>query len=180
MIINGVILGVGSQSGTSSKTGKPYTRFDINFSDGKTYTTFEPEISSTASTLQGQPVSMDVSVVQNGNFTNYYVNRVGLEGSLGEATENTQQNNILQNNSAEMVPADEKKRSKEQIARESALIAAFSCPVPISETNIYERMELAKRIYRAAVNDFDPDQSQTPEEVATTVPGVETGANRDW
>lgn len=187
-LINGVVLGVGSASG--NKGGRAWTRFDVQFSNGKTYSTFKPEISAMAVQLQGQPVSMIVNTVQRGDYTNTYLETIGPEGTLSMpegSVENTQTTSVPQNFSANGGSDEGKRRSKEQIARESSLIAAFSAPEGLlgEPDNVEERIALAERLYGIAVDGFGQDSLTvpdltTPEEVATTVPGVTTGADRDW
>jgi hypothetical protein len=77
--IQGTVLGVTSRQ---SKDGK-YTMYDVAMSDGNKYTTFEGELAQQAAALQGQQVSANVEVKQNGRFTNFNLNGIGVAGSLG-------------------------------------------------------------------------------------------------
>jgi hypothetical protein len=184
--LNGIIIGsIGSQSGV--KNGRPWTRFDIPFSDGKVYSTFKPEIATKATQLQGSPVSIRVTVKQTGDFTNFYLDDVAPEGQLPDAPENPSgmttsqvgntQGVISTPNFSSQNGDDGKRRSKEQIARESALIAAFSYP---GEASVAKRYHLAEEIYETAIKGFDPDELTTSEEVASTVPEVDVGTDRVW
>lgn len=66
--IVGTILGV---LGRQSKNGQ-HTMYDVQFSDGNKYTTFDPGLAQRAQTFVGQPnVTLRVEVVQNGKYTNY-------------------------------------------------------------------------------------------------------------
>ena len=175
--INGVILGVNSTSGNSQKTGRPYTRFDVQFSDGKTYTTFRPEVAGTATKLQGSAVSIRVNVYQDNFGMKYRLEEVAEEGQLPPMTENTGNGFIPQNN-FQQNDNDNKRRSKEQVRWENAIIAASNLP---ASTSINDLVANAKLIYSEMEN--PPTEETTPtttEEVAATVPGVETGADRDW
>lgn len=180
-LINGVVLGVGSQSGTSKSTGRPYTRFDIQFSDGRTYVTFDAAKSGTAVQLQGQPVSLLVTVSQRGNFTDYRLEEIGPEGSLSlpEGVENTS-NGFTPQNNFQRNDDDNKRRSKEEVKWENAILAA-AYTTNDANANITEIEHRARQIYELMKTPpTNQDVDITPEEIAATVPNTNVGADRDW
>jgi hypothetical protein len=65
--ISGQVLGV---TGRQSKNGQ-HTMYDVAFSDGNKYTTFDQAMATKAQQLVGQPVTARVEVKQNGRYTNY-------------------------------------------------------------------------------------------------------------
>ena len=75
--INGQVLGV---TGRQTKSGK--TLYEVAFSDGQKYVTFKGDLSQKANGLVGQQVTMRVTVKQNGDFTNYYLEDIAPQGQL--------------------------------------------------------------------------------------------------
>src|SRR5581483_3823961 len=78
--INGQVLGV---QGRTTRSGK--TLYDVAFSDGQKYTTFDTALATKAQQLFGQEVSARVEVKQNGNFTNYNLVDIAPLGALPPA-----------------------------------------------------------------------------------------------
>lgn len=180
-LINGVVLSIGSKSGTG-RNNRPYTKFDIQFSDGKNWSTFDATIAGKATSLQGQPATIIGQVTQRGEFTNYDLLDIGPEGSLSlpEGVENTT-NGFTPQNIPGVSDADNKRRSKEQVRWESAIIAATNLPNDMDNITLDYVLDLAKRIYFAMETPpTNPQEPTTPEEVASTVPNTNVGADRDW
>jgi hypothetical protein len=75
--IQGSVLSV---QGRNTRNGS--TIYDIAFSDGNTYTTFDPDLATKANNLAGQAVSARVKVEQKGRFTNFYLNDIAPAGQL--------------------------------------------------------------------------------------------------
>jgi hypothetical protein len=63
--------------------GNNKTIYDVAFSDGNTYVTFDAAIWAKVQTVGQQPASARVSVKQNGDFTNFYLNDIAPQGQLG-------------------------------------------------------------------------------------------------
>jgi len=62
--------------------GNNKTIYDVNLSDGNTYTTFDTKLWAKVAPLVGQAVSARVAVKQNGNYTNFYLNDIAPQGQL--------------------------------------------------------------------------------------------------
>lgn len=77
---NDIIGQILSVLGRPTNNGK--TIYDIAFSDGNTYTTFDGKVAGKAQALQGQQVSARVKVQQKGQYTNLYLNDVAPVGQL--------------------------------------------------------------------------------------------------
>ena len=75
--ITGTILSVSGRT-----VGNNKTIYDIAFSDGNKYSTFDGALAQKAGALQGQQVSANVKVEQKGNYTNFYLNDIGAAGTL--------------------------------------------------------------------------------------------------
>ena len=75
--INGTVL-----SAAPRIVGNNKTIYDVNLSDGNTYTTFDAKLWAKVAPLVGQPVSARVAVKQNGNYTNFYLNDIAPQGQL--------------------------------------------------------------------------------------------------
>jgi len=75
--INGTVL-----SATPRVTGTGKTVYDIAFSDGNTYATFDAKIWAKVQSVGQQPASARVSVKQNGQYTNFYLNDIAPQGQL--------------------------------------------------------------------------------------------------
>ena len=75
--ISGTVL-----SATPRVTGNGKTVYDIAFSDGNTYATFDAKIWAKVQAVGQQPASARVSVKQNGNYTNFYLNDIAPQGQL--------------------------------------------------------------------------------------------------
>jgi hypothetical protein len=69
-------------SATPRVTGSGKTVYDIAFSDGNTYATFDAKTFAKAASLVGQAASARVNVKQNGQYTNYYLNDIAPQGQL--------------------------------------------------------------------------------------------------
>jgi hypothetical protein len=71
-------------SATQRVTTNGKTVYDIAFSDGNTYATFDAKTFAKAQPFaaSGLPVSARVSVKQNGQYTNYYLNDIAPQGQL--------------------------------------------------------------------------------------------------
>lgn len=69
-----------SVQGRSTRTNK--TIYDVAFSDGNKYTTFDGDLAQKANSLIGQAVSARVEISQNGQYTNYNLKDVAPQGKL--------------------------------------------------------------------------------------------------
>jgi hypothetical protein len=185
--ISGVVLGVNTQSGVGKNTGRPYTKFTIQFSNGTNYDTFDAAISGLATKLQGQPVEAYVQTTMRNGFTNNDILAIAPEGQLPEQEfENTQtsftpQNNVQNNGAARYGDRDQ------EIRRAVALKAAVDIEVArINDSGvntismIEENFDRFDRLLANGPQQGLGDTPTTPEEVASTVPNVTTGADRNW
>ena len=75
--ISGTVL-----SATPRVTTNGKTVYDIAFSDGNTYVTFDAKIWAKVQQVGQQPASARVSVKQNGQYTNFYLNDIAPQGQL--------------------------------------------------------------------------------------------------
>lgn len=75
--VQGSVLGV---AGRPTRNGR--TVYDVQFSDGNKYSTFETSVATKAQGLVGQAVVARVEVKQNGQYTNYNLLDVAPVGSL--------------------------------------------------------------------------------------------------
>ncbi len=85
--IAGQVLGV---MGRSSRDGK-HQMYDVQFSDGQKYTTFDAGVAQQAQGLVGQAVVMNVRVEQNAGrdgkmYTNYNLDAISTPGALPAPT----------------------------------------------------------------------------------------------
>lgn len=69
--VNGQVLSV-----TGRTVGQNKTIFDIAFSDGNTYSTFDGQLANRAQQLVNQPITARVKVEQKGQYTNFYFNEI--------------------------------------------------------------------------------------------------------
>lgn len=72
-----------SVSGRPTKSNR--TIYDIAFSDGNKWTTFDGEVAQKANALVGQTVSARVEVSQKGQYTNYNILDIAPQGQLPPA-----------------------------------------------------------------------------------------------
>lgn len=77
--IDGQVLEV---TGRKSKDGK-HDMYDVAFSDGNKYTTFEYDLAQKALGLKGQAVSARTEIKQNGKWTNFNLEDIAPQGQLG-------------------------------------------------------------------------------------------------
>lgn len=75
--ITGSVLGV---SGRTTRNNRQM--YDVAFSDGNKYTTFDAALATKAQGLQGQQVTARVEVSQNGQYTNYNLRDIAPIGQL--------------------------------------------------------------------------------------------------
>ena len=75
--ISGTVLSAAPRVTTNGKTV-----YDVAFSDGNTYVTFEAKIWAKVQQVGQQPASARVSVKQNGQYTNFYLNDIAPQGQL--------------------------------------------------------------------------------------------------
>lgn len=80
--IQATVLGV---SGRTSRDQK-HQMYDVMLSDGNKYTTFDPDVAAQANALQGQAAVANVSVEQNGKWTNFNLLAIGQPGTLVQPT----------------------------------------------------------------------------------------------
>jgi hypothetical protein len=75
--ISGTVL-----SATPRIVGNNRTIYDVAFSDGNTYTTFDAKIWAKVQAVGQQPATARVSVKQKDQFTNFYLNDIAPQGQL--------------------------------------------------------------------------------------------------
>lgn len=75
--IQGTVL-----SATPRVVGGNRTIYDIAFSDGNTYTTFDAKIWAKVQQVGQQPATARVSVKQKGDYTNFYLDDIAPQGQL--------------------------------------------------------------------------------------------------
>jgi len=116
--ISGTVL-----SATPRVTGNGKTIYDINFSDGNTYTTFDAKIWAKVQAVGQQPASARVSVKQNGNYTNFYLNDIAPQGQLAatSAPVATAAPQVVRPQNGGMSPEREQK-----IVKQSSFSTAFN------------------------------------------------------
>lgn len=75
--IDGQVLGV---QGTATRNGN--VKYDVAFSNGQKYTTFEQATAQKCQALQGQLVTMRVETTIKGQYTNHNVRDIAPQGQL--------------------------------------------------------------------------------------------------
>lgn len=75
--VPGSVLGV---TGRQTRNGR--TVYEVAFSDGNKYSTFDPNLATKAQQLQGQAVSARVEITQNGQYTNFNLKDIAPQGQL--------------------------------------------------------------------------------------------------
>lgn len=109
------LTGVRTKSGNSAKGA--WTLSIFSAADGREYSTFEGALASKANSLLNQPLELEYSEKQNGQFTNYTLEGVGVTTQVVAETK------------TEVVPLPAKNdqfRTKEQIMRTDALQATLT------------------------------------------------------
>jgi len=193
--IQGTVLNV---AGRQTKTGK--TIFEVSFSDGKVYTTFDNLLATQAQQFQGQPVQANVEVSQNGQYTNYNLKaiRAAAGGFPAPANQAAQPISI-----APAAPQGEDPLERSaRIVRQSSMATAFnfvghvlsgSGDIEAAKTHA---LALAKELFGHAFHGGGADKPQAPSEVAAQVnevlgttavtqgapeaPVASPGATKDW
>ena len=168
-----VLSVVGGPAGSSGKT-----KYEVAMSDGQKYVTFNGPLAAKADSLKGQVVAARVDVKQNGQYTNYYLNDIGLPGTLAALANPTQVASVpAQTLAAIPFVKDERVPDKERqklIVRQNVLGTAFDFvaalyngagPEALEEARD-QALDLAKTLYGRV---FAQD-AVAPEPVAVTVP----------
>jgi hypothetical protein len=197
--IVGTILSV---LGRATSNGK--TIYDIAFSDGNTYTTFDGKVAGKAQALQGQQVSARVKAQQKGQYTNLYFNDVELVGQLPPQAQPAAAGTPVQvpgvANAIPVTPApaipmvqnESEQKKNARIAIQTATKVAGNVVASLFQGAGPEALEdagdavetLAKRFYgffsggsqQAASVAAQPVQAQTPEAVAAELNAEVPGA----
>lgn len=181
-----------SVTGKNTSNGK--TVYEIAGSDGVKYQTWDGNTAAKAQGLQGQVVVARVEQKQNGKWTNYNVEDIGLPGTLAPSAAPIATAPVVvppQNPAVAAIPMQQTLdplTKEKHIIRQNVLGTAFSFvaalytgagPEALDEAT--ERAgELAKRLYGKVMADATPAPQAapvptTPAEVAAAVPGVEVG-----
>jgi len=195
--IQGTVLNV---AGRSTKTGK--TVYDISFSDGVVYSTFDNALATQAQGLQGQPVVINGEVRQNGQYTNH--NLIAIRAAAGGLVAGPGASPSLPLGASiiPIAPATQGRgRDPEveaRIVRQSSMATAFNFVGHVlSGSGEYDNaketaLALAKELFGHAFHGGGADKGQTPQqpsEVAAqvnTVLGTEAvtqgapEATKDW
>jgi len=144
--ISGTVL-----SATPRVTGNGKTVYDIAFSDGNTYATFDAKIWAKVQAVGQQPASARVSVKQNGNYTNFYLNDIAPQGQLAatSAPVATAAPQVVRPQNGGMSPEREQK-----IVKQSSFSTAFNFIGLLyqssgvdAEQATNEALALAKQLY---------------------------------
>lgn len=179
-----------SVSGRATNRGG--TIFDIAFSDGQKYTTFQNEIAQKANGLVGQPVSARVTVKpsKDGRFTNYYLEDIAPQGQLPAQAMPAPGGTVIPISAGAteqaQIPMQAPDTTKdERITRLSALKTAFEFvgalfngagPETLQEAREHA-LELARDLYQIGYYGQSPaEMPDTPEEVAAVVNAEVPGA----
>lgn len=199
--INGKILGV-----TGSTTRNGGSKYNISFSDGKTYSTFDQAAASKANGLLNQDVTMRVEQKPSRDGTRMFDNMidVALVGQLGQSPQGVQigggipmtvGGGIPMNNPIPMVSGGGggmSNEDKQRISRFAAAGTAFEFigsiyagggPESLAEAVKNARALTAELVRYGYTGDYSLGGQQvaqpvptTPQEVAQQVPGVQVGA----
>jgi hypothetical protein len=195
--ITGQVLGV---QGRQSKNGQ-HTLYDVAFSDGNKYTTFEADLANTANALVGQQVSAHVDVKQNGKYTNYNLEAIAPQGQLAQPALQAGTpvtfpvGHQLVGSGTSSIPITPPQQSggwseeKDQRITKLALLKLASClvgslfsgagPEALEEAQaktVALAKELYVQIFAGPVGATPATPAATPAEVAASVPGVQVGA----
>ena len=119
--INGTVL-----SAAPRIVGNNKTIYDVNLSDGNTYTTFDAKLWAKVAPLIGQPVSARVAVKpnpKNPQYTNFYLNDIAPQGQLAatSAPVATAAPQVVRPQNGGMSPEREQK-----IVKQSSFSTAFN------------------------------------------------------
>jgi len=186
--IQGQILGV---TGRTSKSGQ-HQMFDVAFSDGNKYTTFDQGLANKASQYVNQQVTARVSVEQNGKYTNYnLVDFAPAGASLPAQAQPAAAGTPIQV-APQPVVIPQQQESKKFTEADATRITKLACLGSAVELvgqlvqgagpeAVNEAMDLAlavsRKFYSEARSHEAPDAPgpSTPAEVAAVVPGVTVG-----
>lgn len=182
MDITGLVLGVQGRTTRNNKT-----IYDVEFQPdgqtGQTYTTFDGALAQKAGALTGQRVSARIEITQNGQYTNYNISDIALEGQLPPLAMpvpgGTPVNIPIQASPADRVSDVERQKL---IVRQSVLSTAFRFTASFAETFASQAdaeqaaLGLAGRLYDRVFAVPQPPVPQTPAEVAQIVNAEVPGA----
>ena len=156
--ISGTVL-----SATPRVTGNGKTVYDINFSDGNTYATFDAKIWAKVQAVGQQPASARVSVKQNGNYTNFYLNDIAPQGQLAatSAPVATAAPQVIRPQNGGMSPEREQK-----IVKQSSFSTAFNFIGALyngaGESEVQFAIAAAKSLAKELYGEVMGEQQQTP------------------
>lgn len=199
--INGQVLEV---TGRKSKNGQ-HDMYDVAFSDGNKYTTFDYDVAQKALGLKGQAVTARTEIKQNGKYTNFNLEDIAPQGQLGPlltpngggtalpiGSAHPLQSTVIQPMSGAQptIPFQQfesETTKNERITRQNVLRTSFQFvgslfqgagPEALEEAT-EKALALARELYVIGLHGGaeQPVQSvpATPEEVAAAVPGVQVG-----
>ena len=188
-----------SVSGRPTRNNR--TIYDVAFSDGQKYTTFDGEVAQKANALVGQTVSARVEVSQKGQYTNYNILDVAPQGQLAPAAFPQPAGVAVPVPTASPIPMQQGDPQKEaRIAKGVAVKVAaeitaglFSGAGPEATQEALDTFDTVGKhvlIVLTGVSGAGAQQvvptEQTPEAVAAAVndaagtPVVQTGATVPW
>jgi hypothetical protein len=174
--------------------GNNKTIYDVAFSDGNTYVTFDAAIWAKVQTVGQQPASARVSVKQNGDFTNFYLNDIAPQGQLGPpgvTLHAPAPQQVHASPLAELVPAAQIARApqsggmtperEQKIVKQSSFSTAFNFVSSLYqgagdsefEAAVNMAHQLAKELYGHVMGgeQADPDMAGVNTPGASEVPG---------
>lgn len=147
--VRGTVLAVNGKS----VNGK--TIYEVAFSDGQTYATFNNEKADAAKRLQGQPAVMQTTlktVSKNDKvYTNYYLDSIepGIGATVAETT--PQAIAIKEDYQRKMAPEVE-----QRVTRLSVIATAFQYAGAVGSSEEYA-LDLARRLYKIAYYGHIPE-----------------------
>ena len=170
--VRGTVLAVNGKS----VNGK--TIYEVAFSDGQTYATFNNVVADAAKRLQGQPAVAQTTAKQKGQYTNYYLDSIEPgEGAVqqsgavahGESTPSAIA--IKEDYQRKMAPEVE-----QRVTRLSVIATAFGYAGQAGLTE-EEALALARRLYKAAYFGEVKEAPVTHEPVPQAPPRAPEGAS---
>lgn len=170
--LHGVINGVTRKDLTRNSDGKPFTVWDVETTVGR-ISAGRPDLAQKAMDLQGESAYFDVSVKENGAYTNYYLNAIkedhqtsgGADYSGGRWPEQNGQTHSLPSH-AHTVPHSHPHysqtfRNPGGVAHESPLVYP-DAPDPNPRSSAWTQKDYA--IWRQTATKVAALTSKTPQE----------------
>ena len=175
--VRGTVLAVNGKN----VNGK--TIYEVAFSDGQTYATFNNTVADAAKRLQGQPAVAQTTAKQKGQYTNYYLDSIEPgEGAVQQAESTPSAIAIKEDYQRKMAPEVE-----QRVTRLSVIATAFGY-AGAAGLDEEEALALARRLYKAAYFGtveppvtHEPPRADVEAQVAEVVGSASAGAGTpDW